>query len=227
MKTQTHRAGPRGRTRHRVRGPGEAAARRRRMDETAKAAAEEKKAKDAEAAEKAKAAQAAAEDKAVKNFQGNMKKAGKPIPKPTPIVAPLRRAGQAGAAKAAAPAKAPRESRAGEEVLTARRPTMHARPILPLLAAALLAAGCAYHRGALPGPTAVGQARAHQGQRDVPGRSLSSSAARKRAGLRHGHGPQAQRRARLPRAREGRLQLGRRHERGRALQSARQAATAT
>ena len=42
------------------------------------------------------AAQAAAEDNAVKNFQANMKKAGKPIPKPTPIAA---------AAKGAAPAK--------------------------------------------------------------------------------------------------------------------------
>jgi hypothetical protein len=56
-------------------------------DEKAKAAADEKKAKDAVAAEKAKADQAAAEDKAVKNFQANMKKEGKPIPKPTPIVA--------------------------------------------------------------------------------------------------------------------------------------------
>ncbi|MGZ5079586.1 MAG: hypothetical protein ACXWHZ_08605, partial [Usitatibacter sp.] len=57
------------------------------LDEKGKAAAEEKKAKDAAAAEKAKAEQAAAEDKAVKNFQGNMKKAGKPIPKPTPVAA--------------------------------------------------------------------------------------------------------------------------------------------
>ena len=56
-------------------------------DEKAKAAAEEKKAKDAVAAEKAKADQAGAEDKAVKNYQANMKKAGKPIPKPTPVVA--------------------------------------------------------------------------------------------------------------------------------------------
>jgi hypothetical protein len=54
-------------------------------DEKAKAAAEEKKAKDAVAAEKTKADQAAAEDKAVKSFQTNMKKAGKPIPKPTPV----------------------------------------------------------------------------------------------------------------------------------------------
>jgi hypothetical protein len=65
------------------------------LDEKGKAAAEEKKAKDAAAAEKAKADQTAAEEKAVKNFQANMKKAGKPVPKPTPIVA------------AAAPAKAP------------------------------------------------------------------------------------------------------------------------
>jgi membrane protein involved in colicin uptake len=56
-------------------------------DDKAKAAAEEKKAKDAVVAEKAKADQAAAEDKAVKNFQANMKKEGKPIPKPTPIAA--------------------------------------------------------------------------------------------------------------------------------------------
>lgn len=56
-------------------------------DEKALAAAEEKKVKDAEAAAKAKAAQVEAEDKAVKNYQGNMKRAGKPIPKPTPIVA--------------------------------------------------------------------------------------------------------------------------------------------
>jgi hypothetical protein len=55
------------------------------LDEKGKAAAEEKKAKDAAAAEKTKAQQVAAEDRAVKNFQGNMKKAGKPVPKPTPI----------------------------------------------------------------------------------------------------------------------------------------------
>jgi hypothetical protein len=55
-------------------------------DDKAKAAAEEKKAKDAAAAEKAKADQASAEDRMIKNYQGNMKKAGKPIPKPTPIL---------------------------------------------------------------------------------------------------------------------------------------------
>ena len=57
-------------------------------DEKAKAAAEEKKAKDAVAAEAAKKAQADAEEKAVKNYQGNMKKAGKPIPKPVLMAAP-------------------------------------------------------------------------------------------------------------------------------------------
>ena len=41
--------------------------------------------KDKATAEKGKALQAASEDKAVKNFQANMKKVGKPIPKPTPI----------------------------------------------------------------------------------------------------------------------------------------------
>ena len=51
--------------------------------EQAKVAAEKAKA----AAEKTKMLQAAAEDRAVQNFQGNMKKAGKPVPKPTPIVA--------------------------------------------------------------------------------------------------------------------------------------------
>ncbi len=70
-------------------------------DEKAKAAAEEKKAKDAAAAEKAKADQTAAEDKAVKNYQGNMKKAGKPIPKPTPVVAAAAAPPPAGAAKGA------------------------------------------------------------------------------------------------------------------------------
>ena len=56
-------------------------------DEKAKAAAEETKAKDTAAAEKAKADLDAAVDKAIKNYQANMKKQGKPIPKPTPIAA--------------------------------------------------------------------------------------------------------------------------------------------
>jgi hypothetical protein len=80
------------------------------LDEKGKAAAEEKKAKDAVAAEKAKAAQAGAEERAVKNYQGNMKKAGKPIPKPTPIVAaaaPAPAAAPAAAAKPGEKAKAP------------------------------------------------------------------------------------------------------------------------
>lgn len=49
-------------------------------------AAAAKAEKDKAAADKAKAQQADAEDRAVKNFQANMKKAGKPVPKPTPIV---------------------------------------------------------------------------------------------------------------------------------------------
>ncbi len=48
--------------------------------------AEEKAAKDKAAAEKGKADQAKYEDLAVANFRANMKKAGKPVPKPTPIV---------------------------------------------------------------------------------------------------------------------------------------------
>src|SRR5476651_751720 len=47
-------------------------------DDKAKAAAVDKK---------AKADQTAAEDKAVKNFQTNMKQQGKPIPRPTPVAA--------------------------------------------------------------------------------------------------------------------------------------------
>jgi hypothetical protein len=76
------------------------------LDEKGKAAAEEKKAKDAVAAEKAKADQTAAEERAVKNYQANMKKAGKPIPKPTPIVAAAAPA-PAAAAKPGDKAKAP------------------------------------------------------------------------------------------------------------------------
>ena len=54
------------------------------MSEQAKAAAAEKK---AEAAAKGKAALAAAEEKAIKNYQANMRKMGKPIPKPVAIAA--------------------------------------------------------------------------------------------------------------------------------------------
>ncbi len=49
-------------------------------------AAAAKAEKDKAAADKVKALQAVAEDRAVGNFQANMKKAGKPVPKPTPIV---------------------------------------------------------------------------------------------------------------------------------------------
>jgi hypothetical protein len=82
------------------------------LDEKGKAAAEEKKAKDAAAAEKAKADLAAATDKMIKNRDANLKKAGKPIPKATPVVAAAPAPGAAVAAKpgdkaGAPPAKAP------------------------------------------------------------------------------------------------------------------------
>jgi hypothetical protein len=65
-------------------------------------AAAAKAEKDKAAAEKTKADQARYEDKAVTNFQTNMKKVGKPIPKPTPIVVAV-----APPAAVAAPAPAP------------------------------------------------------------------------------------------------------------------------
>jgi hypothetical protein len=49
--------------------------------------AEEKKTKDAATAAQAKADAAAAEEATIRNYQANMKKAGKPIPKPTPVIA--------------------------------------------------------------------------------------------------------------------------------------------
>ena len=52
-----------------------------------KAAADAKKEKDKTDTEKAKADQTAAEDKAVKSFQDNMRKKGKPVPKPTAVAA--------------------------------------------------------------------------------------------------------------------------------------------
>ena len=62
--------------------------------------------KDKAVAEKAKAVQVAAEERAVKNFQANMKKAGKLIPKPTPIVVSAAPAAPTAlTAKAAVPAK--------------------------------------------------------------------------------------------------------------------------
>ena len=71
--------------------------------------------KDKAAAEKGKVLQSAAEDRAVKSYQANMKKAGKPIPKPTPIIvaaAPAAPAApaKAGAAPTAPPAKAPEKA---------------------------------------------------------------------------------------------------------------------
>jgi hypothetical protein len=74
-------------------------------DEKAKAAAEEKKAAAAAAAEKAKADMAAAQDKMIKNYQANMKKAGKPIPKPTPVAAAAAPAKPAGKDEKKAAAK--------------------------------------------------------------------------------------------------------------------------
>jgi hypothetical protein len=53
-------------------------------DPAAKAAADEKK---KAADEKEKAVLTAAEDATVKNFQANMKKMGKPVPKPQPVAA--------------------------------------------------------------------------------------------------------------------------------------------
>lgn len=53
-------------------------------DPAKKAAADEKK---KAGAEKEKAELTAAEERTVKNYQENMKKAGKPIPKPIPVVA--------------------------------------------------------------------------------------------------------------------------------------------
>lgn len=52
-----------------------------------KQAAEAKKEKDKADAEKAKLDQAAAEDRAVRNYQMNMKQQGKPVPRPVPVAA--------------------------------------------------------------------------------------------------------------------------------------------
>lgn len=65
----------------------------------------EKAEKDKAAAEKTKADLSRYEDLAVKNFQANMKKAGKPIPKPTPIAVAAAPAPAAAPAKAAPPKK--------------------------------------------------------------------------------------------------------------------------
>src|SRR5512145_2651172 len=71
------------------------------LTEEQKAAAEEKKAKDAQAAEAAKAAQARAEDRVVARYHADMKAKGKPVP--ASQMAPVAPA--APAAPAAAPAK--------------------------------------------------------------------------------------------------------------------------
>jgi hypothetical protein len=52
------------------------------MDDKAKAAAEDKKAKDAAAAEVGKQQQSRAEDRVVSKYQADMKAAGKPVPVP-------------------------------------------------------------------------------------------------------------------------------------------------
>jgi hypothetical protein len=57
------------------------------LDEKGKAAAEEKAEKAKAAAAKAKEELAASEERAIKNYHANMKKAGKPIPKPVPVAA--------------------------------------------------------------------------------------------------------------------------------------------
>lgn len=67
--------------------------------------AEEKAAKDKITAEKGKADQAKYEDKAAANFRANMKKAGKPVPRPTPVVAAAAPAAPAAKPAVVAPAK--------------------------------------------------------------------------------------------------------------------------
>ena len=72
------------------------------MSEEAKAAAAEKK---AAAAAQAKQDLDAARERAVQNYQANMKKAGKPVPKATPVVAAAAPAKDAKTAAKAAPKK--------------------------------------------------------------------------------------------------------------------------
>lgn len=79
------------------------------VDPAKKAADDEKK---AAAAAKAKQDQAEAEDRAVKNYQANMKKAGKPIPKATPAVAPAAAAKPGDAKATPVAAKAPEKDKA-------------------------------------------------------------------------------------------------------------------
>jgi len=78
------------------------------LNDAQKAAAEEKKAKDAAAAEAGKAAQARAEDRIAARYFAEMKAKGKAVtPAQMPPAAPAAPAAKAGAtpAKAAAPAK--------------------------------------------------------------------------------------------------------------------------
>jgi hypothetical protein len=77
------------------------------LTEAQKQAAEEKKAKDAVAAEAAKAAQARAEDRAVARYQAELKAAGKPVPTPQMGPATPAAAKTAGAAPAKAAPAAP------------------------------------------------------------------------------------------------------------------------
>ena len=72
------------------------------VDEATKAAADAKK---AEAAAKTKAELEASQDAAVKNYQANLRKAGKPVPKPNVIAAAKPAAAPAKAGAPAAPAK--------------------------------------------------------------------------------------------------------------------------
>jgi Cu-Zn family superoxide dismutase len=93
--------------------------------------------------------------------------------------------------------------------------------ILVLAVAARSSRGCAQMGSGRTEPKADGEARADQGQHE-PGTVTFTQRGDKVivsatvSGLKPGG-------ARLPRPREGRLQLGRRHEHGRALQSGRQA----
>ena len=82
------------------------------MDDKAKAAAEEKKAKDAVAAEAVKAQQAKAEDRVAARYIADQKAKGKAVtpqmgPAVVAAVAPAAKGAPAPAAKAAAPAAAP------------------------------------------------------------------------------------------------------------------------
>jgi hypothetical protein len=76
------------------------------MDDKAKAAAEEKKAKDAATAEAAKASQAKAEDRVVARYIAEQKAMGKAV---TPQMGPTSQAAPAAPAKAATAKDAPKK----------------------------------------------------------------------------------------------------------------------